>query len=86
MELRFRAIDRSIIKMLFVRGLARGINGIVKKGSVEKQWDIFCHRRTNFCDDVSYTATVSGMYSQIQGEDLDTVLDALELLVERAFT
>lgn len=84
MELKFRAIDRSLLKMLFVRGLAYEISGIVKRGSVERRWEIICHRRTSFSDDVSFTAGVYGMYAHIRGEDLDKVLDELEVLIERA--
>lgn len=84
MEIRFRAIDRSLLKMLFVRGLAYEISGIVKRGCVERRWEIICHRKKQFADDVSYTASVYGMYAQINGKDLDDVLDELEALIERA--
>lgn len=76
----FNLTDRTLMRMLFERGIVTEIDGVYKDGCDERRWEIRHYPKNLFRDDEHYTAMVSGIYEEVTGETLFECLDNLEAM------
>lgn len=74
----FNLTDRTLMKMLFERGMVTEIDGTFKDGWDERRWEIRLFRADLWRDNSYYTVSLSGWSEDFVGESLDDVLDKLQ--------
>lgn len=79
--MKFNLTDRTLMKMLFERGMVTEITGVYTEGHHERRWEIIRRPANLFRDKEYFTASVSSIYETAQGATLDEALDALEAMI-----
>ena len=83
MELRFTQIDRSVIKMLFVRGLVSEVRGAIAHDNESYNWEIIKREKSDFRDEEYYHVAFGHEYRWYRCESLDVAMDTLEEMARR---
>ncbi|MBO7171660.1 MAG: hypothetical protein J6V52_01710 [Bacteroidaceae bacterium] len=77
--------DRTLLKMIFLRGKIREISGICDVGNYKQLWTVRHHPVTPIRAEAFFTATVTGIYGKtVDAPSLEECLDKLEAMIAEA--
>lgn len=83
MGLTFTQIDRSLIKMLFVREIVAEIRNTIMHNGKPYDWVIVKREKTDFRDEEYYHVAFGREYRWHRCESLDEAMDKLENLARK---
>lgn len=83
MELTFTQIDRSVIKMLFIRGLVNEVRGAITHDNKPYNWEIIKREKCDYRDEEYYHVAFGHEYHWHRCDSLDEAMDRLEDLARR---
>ena len=73
----FTKTDRTLMAMLFARGVVTEIDGVIP--GTERRFNVCCYRPNLFRAEEHYEGYISGVYGEdFRGDTLDETLDAME--------
>ena len=74
----FSKTDRTLMAMMFRRGMVTEISGTYTENHIEYSWGIRFHPVDIFRAESYFTGTLSHWYEDFTGDTLDEVLDQIE--------
>jgi len=78
--MKFATTDRTLMKMLFERGLVKSINGIIP--GTDRAFYVYYYDTGNFSDAPFFSGFIAGRYTDdYYGETLDETLDKMEAII-----